>query len=190
MYSEKLMNALIVLVVGVLLIKFFIMGGLFKSNAHKGHGYSIVPPAGWEKVKEGKGAESIFASSQKPEIVTFIPPARDPLSESPEATLSILNVKLDQSMWIEDEFPSIIEALSRAGYRVIDKGQIMIDTQIFHWVFYEDPTGSMLNLEFYTVDEVNNLYRIQLTATLEGFYKHRPAFEAAKKTIKFSGKLW
>lgn len=190
MYSEKLMNALISIVVGALLIKFFFMGGLFKSNVYKGQGYTIVPPAGWKKVKEGKGVESIFASTQKPENVTFIPPDHDPLSESPEATLSILNIKLDQSMWIEDEFPSIIAALAQAGYRVIDKGQIMIDTLIFHWVFFEDPSVPMLSLEFYAVDEVNNFYRIQLTATPEGFYQHRPAFEAAKKTIKFSGKLW
>ncbi len=190
MYSEKLMNALIALVVGVLLIKFFIMGGLFKSKEYKGHGYSIVPPAGWQTVKERQGVESVIAATQKPDIVTFIPPERDPLTDMPEATLSILNVKLDQAMWMEDEFPSIVGALAQAGYNVIDKGQIMIDTQIFHWVFYEDPTGPMLNFEFYTVDEVNNLYRIQLTATPGGFGKHRPAFEAAKKTIKFSRSLW
>ena len=67
MYSEKLMNALICLVVGVLLIKFLFMGGLFKSKEYKGHGYSIVPPAGWEVVKEKRGVEGVFASTQKPQ---------------------------------------------------------------------------------------------------------------------------
>lgn len=190
MYSEKLMNALITVVVGVLLVKFFLMGGLFKSKEYKGHGYSIIPPAGWQMLKESRGAESVFASTQKPKIVTFVTPERDILLDIPEAALSILNVKLDSAMWIEDEFPSIVAALVQAGYNVIDKGQIMIDDQVFHWVFYEDPTGPILNLEFYTVDDVSNLYRVQLTATPEGFGKHRQAFEAAKKTIKFSGKLW
>lgn len=190
MYSEKLMNALMMFVLGVLAVKFILFGGFFKSTVHKGNGYSMIPPLGWEEIKEKRGVRAVLESADKPEVVTFITTERDLITGVPEASLSILTVKLSQPTWMEDEFPSLLEALAKAGNQIKDHGQIKIDTMISWWVFYEEPGTSLLNLEFYMVDDVNKLYKIQFTADSYGFGKHRPAFETAKDSIRFSGQLW
>lgn len=190
MYSEKLMNALMMFVLGVLAVKFIFFGGFFKSTVHKGNGYSMIPPPGWEEIKEKRGVRPVLASADKPEVVTFITPERDLITGVPEASLSILTVKLSQPTWMEDEFPSLLEALAKAGNQIKDHGQIKIDTMISWWVFYEEPKTSLLSLEFYMVNDINRLYKIQFSTDPDGFGKYRQAFEAAKDSIRFSGKLW
>ena len=190
MYSEKIIQALIAFVFIVLMIKVVIFGDLFHSNVYKGKGYSMVPPPGWVEMKDVKGVRAMMESAEKPEIVTFVTPERIAGTDIPEASLSILTVKLANPTWMEDEFPLIVEALSKAGYRIRTKGQIQIDTLISWWVLYDDPRTALLQLEFYMVNDINRLYKIQFTTGAENFKKHRPVFEAAKDSIKFSASLW
>ncbi len=190
MYSEKMIHGLLTFAFIGVLVKFVVFGDLFHSNVYKGNGYSIVPPAGWVKIKQPRTVGSGMGSAEKPDIATFVTPEKTATEEAPEASLSILTVKLGQPVWMEDEFPTILSSLAMTGGRIINKGQIKIDTLISWWVLYEDPQTSLLQLEFYMVNDLNRLFKIQYAARADAFPKHRPAFEAAKDSIKFSMSIW
>lgn len=188
--SAKIIKAMVTFLVVVLCLKVLASSALFKSSVHKGYGYSFVPPAGWERVKDPRGVSPVFEAADKPEVVMFAVPEKVPNTDTPVASMAVLTVKLAKPTWLEDDFPTLIDALVRAGYRLIDKGQLKIDNNIFRWVFYEDTGSSLVKFEFYMVNDINRLYKIQYTAAPNAFKQYRPAFEASKNTIKFSAQLW
>lgn len=192
MESDKLFGALVKFVVIVVVIRFVVFGGLFDSGVYKGEGYSFMPPAGWKKIKEKKNMRAMMDSKEKPDVVTFVTPETvvEEGIELPAAAISVLVVKLSAPTWMEDEFPSLVKELARAGYKIIDKGQIEISAQVFHWVFYQDPQTYWVNLEFYMVNDVNKLFKVQFTSSPEAFKTYRPDFEKSRDTIKISTALW
>lgn len=191
MHSEKIVGALIKFCLAILFLKFVVFGIWLKTDLHKGTGYSILPPVGWGKIKDDPRVQPVFAATEKPNTVTFTAPENIYGTEIPVATISVLVVKLANPTWMEDEFPELLGALGKAGYKVLDHGQIKIDIIIFHWVFYQDPNSPAVSLEFYANDEVNKLYKLQYTAAdMDTFRNYRPIFESTKDTIKFSTSLW
>lgn len=204
MHSDKILGALLKFCLVILFLKFVVFGAWLKSPTHKGPGYSILKPVGWEVIEDATGVQPIFAANEKPDVVMFarpekIPPSgqRFPEGKSPpagtpvpEATIAVLVVKMANPIWIEDEFPTLLDALAKAGYHVLDHGQIKVDNEIFEWVLYKDPTGSLVNLEFYYVNELNKLFKLQYQATPDAFKTYRPVFESTKETFKFSQQLW
>ena len=197
MHSDKILGALLKFCLAILFLKFVVFGAWLKSDTHKGPGYSVLKPVGWEVIENAMGVQPIFAATEKPDVVMFATPEKIPPIEGlsagtsvPKASIAILVVKLANPTWMEDEFPTLLDALNNAGYHIFDHGQIKIDTMIAWWVLYRDPTGSMVSLEFYAVDELNKLYKVQYLAEPEAFKTYRPIFEATKDTIKFSQKLW
>ncbi|HBO96757.1 MAG TPA: hypothetical protein DE315_08630 [Candidatus Omnitrophica bacterium] len=197
MHSDKILGALLKFCLVILFLKFVVFGAWMKSPTHKGPGYSILKPVGWEVIEDATGVQPIFAATDKPNVVLFARPEKIPPAGSlsadtsvPEATIAVLVVKLANPTWMEDEFPTLLDALGKAGYHVFDHGQIKVDNEIFEWVLYKDPTGSLVNLEFYYVNELNKLFKIQYQASLDAFKTYRPVFESTKDTFKFSQQLW
>lgn len=188
--STKIIKAMVTFLVVVLCLKVLASSSLFKSNFYKGHGYTFVPPAGWEKVKDPRGVSPVFEAADKPEVVMFAVHDKIPNTDTPVASMAVLTVKLANPTWLEDDFPTLIDALVKAGYRLIDKGQLKIDDNVFWWVFYQDQESSLVSFEFYMVNDINRLYKIQYTATPDAFKQYRPAFEASKGTLKLSNQLW
>ncbi|MBI5415536.1 MAG: hypothetical protein HZA29_01845 [Candidatus Omnitrophica bacterium] len=188
--SAKIIKAIVTFLVVVLCLKVLASSSLFKSSVHKGHGYSFVPPAGWEQLKDPRGVSPVFEAADKPEVVMFAVPGKVPNADIPVASMAVLTVKLANPTWLEDDFPTLIDALVKAGYRLIDRGQIKIDNNVFWWVFYQDPESSLVSFEFYMVNDINRLYKIQYTAAPDAFKQYRPAFEASKDTFKISAQLW
>ena len=178
MHSDKILGALLKFCLVILFLKFVVFGAWMKSPTHKGPGYSILKPVGWEVIEDATGVQPIFAGSLSAD------------TSVPEATIAVLVVKLANPTWMEDEFPTLLDALGKAGYHVFDHGQIKVDNEIFEWVLYKDPTGSLVNLEFYYVNELNKLFKIQYQASLDAFKTYRPVFESTKDTFKFSQQLW
>lgn len=189
-HSAKIMKALVAFMMVILFFKMVVFGSWLKSDVQKGPGYSFTPPPGWEKVKEPRGVSAVLETNEKPDVVTFAVPEKISGTDIPVASMSILTAKLANPTWMEDEFPNLLGALNNAGYRVIDQGQIEIDTMVCWWVFFQNPQTTMVNLEFYAVNDINRLYKIQYTADPDAFKEYRPIFEAAKDTVKFSEKLW
>ncbi len=197
MHSEKIIGALVKFCLVVLFLKFVVFGSWMRSPTHKGSGYSIVKPVGWEVIENATGVQPIFAATDKPNVVMFvksgnIPPEGSLLADTPvpEATIAVLVVKLANPTWMEDEFSTLLDALSKAGYHVFDHGQIKVDNAIFYWVFYKDPTGSLVSFEFYHVNDLNKLFKLQYQASPDAFKTYRPVFEATKDTFQFSKQLW
>lgn len=190
MHSNQIIGALLKFCLAILFLKFVVFGAWLKSPTHKGPGYSVLKPVGWEVIEDAKGVQPIFAANEKPDVVMFTTPARIFGTELPEASIAILVVKLANPTWIEDEFPTLLTALKQAGYRVVDHGQLKIDSIVFHWVFYQDPSSDMVSLEMYAVNELNKLYKLQYLVTEDAFKTYRPVFEATKDTFKFSQQLW
>lgn len=189
-YSEKVIGALIKFAVAVIFIKFVFFGGWFKSATYSGDGFSLLPPPGWQELKDSPGVQSVLEAAEKPSVVTFAAPEKVPGTDTPVAAMSVLAVKLANPTWIDDEFPNIIAAFKQAGFRVLDHGQIQIDTLVSHWIFYQNPRTKWVTMEFYMVNDLNKLFKVQFTSDPDVFNKYRPAFEAAKNTIKFSTSLW
>lgn len=189
-HSEKIIKALGTFIFAVLFLKFIVFGSWLKSPVHKGPGYSILKPVGWEVIEDAKGVQAVFAATDKPDVVTFAVPEKISRTEIPAASISVLVVKLANPTWVEDEFPTLLEALNKAAYHVFDHGQIKIDNEIFYWVIYEDPAGSLVSLEFYYVNDLNKLFKLQYQAGPDAFKTHRPVFESTKDTFKFSQQLW
>ena len=190
MHSDKIVGALLKFCLAILFLKFVVFGAWLKSPAHKGPGYSILKTVGWEVIEDAPGVQPIFAATDKPNVVMFAAPEKIPGTPVPQASIAVLVVKLANPTWMEDEFPALLDALNTAGYHIFDHGQIKIDKEIFYWVLYKDPTGSLVNLEFYYVNDLNKLFKIQYQATPDAFKTYRPIFEATKDTFKFSQQLW
>ncbi len=190
MHSDKILGALLKFCLALLFLKFVVFGAWLKSPTHKGPGYSVLKPVGWEVIKDARGVQPIFAATEKPDVVMFAAPTKIFGTETPEATIAILVVKLANPTWMEDEFPTLLDALNKAEYHIFDHGQIKVDKEIFYWVLYKDPTTSLVNLEFYSVNELNKLFKLQFQATPDAFKTYRPVFEATKDTVKFSQQLW
>lgn len=190
MHSDKIIGALLKFCLVVLFLKFVAFGLWLKSPTHKGPGYSVLKPVGWEVIENATGVQPVFAATDKPDVVMFATPAKIFGTEIPEANIAVLVVKMTNPTWMEDEFPTLLDALHKAEYRVLDHGQIKIDQEVFYWILYKDLTGSLVNLEFYYVNDLNKLYKIQYQATPDAFNTYRPVFEATKDTFRFSKQLW
>ncbi len=190
MHSNQIIGALLKFCLAVLFLKFVVFGSWLKSPTHKGPGYSVLKPVGWEVIKDATGVQPIFAADEKPNVVMFATPEKIPGTSVPMASIAVLVVKLANPTWMEDEFPTLLDALNKAGYLVFDQGQIEVNSEIFNWVLYKDPTTSLVNFEFYSVNELNKLFKLQFQATADAFKTYRPVFEATKETFKFSQQLW
>lgn len=190
MHSDKIIGALLKFCLAILFLKFVVFGSWLQSPTHKGPGYSVLKPAGWEVIKDATGVQPFFVATDKPKVIMFAPPEKIPDTTVPVASIGILVVKLANPTWMEDEFPTLLDALNKAGYLVFDQGQIKVDKEIFDWVLYKDPTTSLVNLEFYSVNELNKLFKLQFQAIPDAFKTYRPVFEAMKDTFKFSQQLW
>lgn len=190
MHSNQIIGALLKFCLAILFLKFVVFGSWLKSPTHKGPGYSVLKPVGWEVITDATGVQPVFAANEKPNVVMFAAPEKIPGTSVPAASIAVLVVKLANPTWMEDEFPTLLDALNKAGYLVFDQGQIMVDKEIFDWVLYKDPTTSLVNLEFYSVNELNKLFKLQFQATPDAFKTYRPVFEATKETFKFSQQLW
>ncbi len=190
MHSNQIIGALLKFCLAILFLKFVAFGSWLKSPTHKGPGYSVLKPVGWEVIKDATGVQPIFAANEKPDVVVFASPEKIPGTSVPAASIAVLVVKLANPTWMEDEFPTLLDALNKAGYLVFDQGQIKVNNEIFDWVLYKDPTTSLVNLEFYSVNELNKLFKLQFQAGPDAFKTYRPVFEATKETFKFSQQLW
>ena len=190
MHSDKIIGALLKFCFAVLFLKYVVFGSWMKSPIHKGPGYSVLKPVGWEVITEDTGVQPFFAANEKPNVVQFATPEKILGTDVPQASIAILVVKLANPTWIDEEFPSLLEALKKVDCFIFDHGQIKIDEQIFYWVFYREPTDTVVSLEFYYVNDLNKLYKIQYQAATPLFKDYRPVFESTKDTFKFSQQLW
>jgi len=179
--SEKIARFLILFVIGVFLLKELGGSSIFESTDHKGKGYYVKIPQGWSKVKQEKSV--VYPKGV--EFVQFIPAGVDLEKARLEAVISIYSKKLVTPIWIEDEFPDIVQSLSEKGYEVKDKGEIKMDEKISSWVVYYDRESDVLNLEFYIVSENNIFFKIQYSAASDKFQQYRRYFEELKDSFKF-----
>ena len=190
MHSNQIVGALLKFCFVILFLKFLVFGSWLKSPTHKGPGYSVLKPVGWEVITDATNVQPFFAATDKPNVIVFATPEKMPGTDMPQATIAILVVKLANPTWMDEEFPTLLDALNKAGYIVFDHGQIKVDEEIFEWVLYKDPVASLVNLEFYYVNDLNKLFKLQYQATADIFKGARPVFESMKDTFKFSKQLW
>jgi len=183
---EKLRNFLFLVILIAIAAKYAIDSGIFVSDTHKGKGYSIKKPVGWEQDKQYKE----YFKDTEFELVSFITPEKIQrgleLTNEPQARITIFSKQLESAFWIEDEFPNILSGLVRSGMKLIDKGEIKINDQLTNWVFYENKRNKTLNIEFYAISDRSIFYQIQYTADVRAFEKYRKVFEETKDTFKIS----
>jgi len=184
--SKKIINYLIIFIFGVFLVKTLGGSGFFVSKVHKGKGYSVRIPEGWKKVKEKKSVVYPLGV----EVVTFVPSATDLDFQEMDVFIFIYSKKLTTPTWIEDEFPGILESLSKAGFKVMDKGEIKLDNVISKWVVYHDKKKPAVVLEFYQVTDNSMFYKIQYSTHPDKFNVFRPDFEELKDSFKFRFSLY
>ncbi|MCH7516529.1 MAG: hypothetical protein IIB08_05325 [Bacteroidetes bacterium] len=184
--SDHIVKYLIIFVIGVILIKTTSGSGIFVSKIHKGKGYSVQIPKGWKKVKENKG----IIYPKDVELVTFVPKSIDLKIQEPDVFISIFTKKLSTPIWIEDEFPDILQSLREAGFDVKDKGEIKLDNVISKWVVYHEKKIPALVLEFYMVTDASIFYKMQYSAHPDKFNVARADFEELKNSFKFRFSLF
>ena len=172
-------------IIAVVLIKMFSTSQLFEAKSFKGRGYFVQIPEGWKKVKTPKGMHY----PDGVEVDRFVP---KPMAadELPEVQIIIFSKKLDTPVWIEDEFPGILESISREGYKIMDQGELKLDDKIAKWVVYQDKKTSAMNLEFYTVTDTSIFYKLQYSTQPGLFSKYRRAFEFLRESFKFRFSLY
>ena len=179
--SEKIARFLILFVIGIFILKELTGSSIFESTNHKGKGYFVKIPLGWSKVKQEKGV--VYPKGV--EFVQLVPEGVDLESEQLEAVISVYSKKLTTPIWIEDEFPGIVQSLREEGYEVKDKGEIKVHERISSWVVYYDRESDVLNLEFYMVSENNIFFKLQYSAASDKFQPNRRYFEELKDSFKF-----
>jgi len=155
----------------------FVVIQIGKSDKYHGKGFTVRIPEGWEKLSDVKKEESTRE-------VKFATLDREVLKDRPEATISILSKYMEQALWIEDEFPSIVRAISDTGLKIVDKGDLKIEDQIAKWVLYDNARADLFNLEFYMITDSKLFFRIRFSANPDNFNKHRPSFEELKESFK------
>ena len=120
----------------------------------------------------------------------FVPKEIDLKIEEPDSYISILTKKLTTPIWVEDEFPDILMSIQKAGYKIMDKGEIKIDDVISKWVVYHDKQTPTLVLEFYMVTDNSIFYKIQYSTHPDRFNKLRKSFEELRESFKFRFSLY
>lgn len=184
--STKIIRILILFIVVVVITKNAIVAGLFTSKSHKGKGYFVRIPEGWRKVKKQKG----FEYSQGVEGVMFVPKEMDPNIEEPDVYISIFTKKLTTPIWIEDEFPEILQSIKSSGFQLKDKGEVKLNDKVANWVVYYDKKIPALFLEFYMVTDNSIFYKMTYSALPEKFNVYRESFEYLKDSFKFRFSLY
>jgi len=179
--SEKITKFLIFFVIFVLIIKSASQGGFFEPKDHKGTGYYVLIPTGWQKAKKQKDVYY----PRDVDVVMFVPQGTDISAGMPDMHISIYAKKLSTPIWIEDEFPDILNSIRQEGMDIKDQGEIKIDDVISNWVVYFDKAAPALVLEFYIVTDSSMFYKMQYSAPPEKFNKYRKSFEELKDSFKF-----
>jgi len=104
---------------------------------------------------------------------------------TPEASISLFAQKLEEVTWMEDLYPVILREYHRAGYKIIDKGEVMIDGKnVFKWILCKNMSRDEVAMDFYHVSESSIFYKIQYASHVKTFNKYRKFFEEAKRTIQ------
>ncbi len=178
---------------GIILVELLSGCYLFPSDKYKykGKGFSVKFPIGWKKIKQPADPGVIFTSTFKPHSVTFITPQEisyfnryaDQIDQIPEASISVYANKLSASIWLEDEFNNILEALSKHAH-ILDHGQVTIDNQIADWLIYRYDEIPTITLEFYIVTDFNIFYKIIYSTHVDKFKTYRDQFEVMKASFK------
>ena len=182
--SERITKYLIIFIVGVIILKGLTGSGFFESKTHKGRGFVASIPPGWKLVKKEKGV----VYPRGVEIALFVPKGMDTEEKSPSIFISIYSKKLTTPIWVEDEFPEILQSISQSGFQIMDKGEIKVSGVISKWVVYHDKQTPALALEFYLVTDNSIFYKLQYSAHPDQFNQNRAAFEFLKESfqLKFS----
>jgi len=163
----------------------------FHSRKYKEKGYEVLVPAGWKHSKKHSAKIKSENSYQETIVAVFVPVGHEKRkAEELDAKISIFSTKLANAMWIEDEWSDIIMSIRRAGMHVIDKGEIKVDTEVSHWVFFHDKQAEILTIEFYIITENNMFFKIQYSTQDMKFNDYRPGFEEFKGNFKVKASLW
>ena len=170
----------------MILIKIFGGSGLFTPKSYKGKGYFVKIPVGWKILKKKKGA----IIPKDVQVVTFVPEETDPKEDDPGTFITIFTKKLSTPVWIEDEFPDILNSIAKAGFKILDKGEIKMDGVFSKWVVYHDEKTPALALEFYMVTDNSVFYKIQYMAPPDTFNALRGSFEELKASFRFRFSLY
>ncbi len=178
----------IVFSIFVLVVLAAFTGGCGKTPGfHRGDGFTVNFPPSWIKNKDWVVEPRFNLKSKfEPYSVTYVTPEQDPDTLEPYASISIYRTKPDMQIWLEDEFPNIVDTFYNNGYDVLDKGEVKIDNQLAKWLVYRDNRKGLLNLEFYIVNDNNVLFRIQYCARDDKFSQYRPLFEGVRESIKLN----
>ncbi len=182
---EVIKKRLIWFIVILIFAKYFSSLESFQSRKYKAKGYEVIVPAGWKHSKKYSKKIKSKNSYQETYIAVFVPVGQERRKEGElEAKISVISMKLESAMWLEDEWPGIIMAIRRAGMKVIDKGEIKIDTKISKWVFFHDKRAKILTIEFYIITENNMFFKLQYSTQDTKFKDYRQGFEKFKNNFK------
>jgi len=115
---------------------------------------------------------------------TLVSPEKYKGTKEPEASISLISLKLSTASWLDDIWPIIKRETMRSGFKILDSGEIVIGGQISQWMVIQSEELNVVILEFYAISDASIFYKIQYAARPEAFNKHRRSFEAAKTTLK------
>jgi hypothetical protein len=187
--TQKLMRFLTRFVILIIAARFVFGSDMFKAKDIQGDGYfhTIIP--GWVKLKPKKAKvlpdPGLFVLNKSTEIAYLVWPETDETTGQYTAAIMSMSARMDAPNWIEDMFPEIKRAIQGSGGKVIDEGELKLDTQIAKWIFFQDQMTKYYNLEFYATDEGSRIYKLRYTATPKLFNKLRPDFETTRESFRF-----
>lgn len=179
--SQRITQFLIFFVLAIVIFKNLSGSGFFESKNYKAKGFQVRIPETWTRVPKQKGVEYPRGT----DFVQLVPEGTDLKAGKPKAIISLLSKRLEAPIWIEDEFPNILQSLGESGYDVKDKGEIKLDDKISNWVVYYDRKNDLLVLEFYVVTDNGTFIKMQYSADPENFKIYRPYFEQLRESFKF-----
>lgn len=162
------------LVLGLIVLVLIILVKFKKENQYTNHKYrySVRFPDEWIKEKA------------KPLEITFKSPDYVPISDEPEASITVAVEDRYEELDLAGHFNIVIRDLDHAGVRFLDSGRGSVGPEEAAWVQFQDENGLQFHLWYFLFNKTNKLLIIQYRVSASSVDKYRATMTAFLESFK------
>ena len=158
-----------------LIVLFLVVLVKRKDENHYSNGkykYSVDFPDGWVK------------DHAKPREISYKSPDIVPVSEEPEAAITIVIDERYDDIDLAGHYNIIARDLSQAGVRILSDGRDILATKEAVWVEFQDVNGLQQHVWYFAFNRTKKLLIIQYRVSTNYIEKYRGTFKHFLESFK------